>query len=170
MIGFLLIGGIGFLLLLFSFFTGGDVEVDHDVMVEADAGDGPGIFSFLTVACFMMGFGGIGAIGMYYDFDSPASTGFGVVAGIVAGAGGLFFMRMLYGQQASSTITTENLVGNVAVVTMAIPANGAGKISCFTRGQSIELIATATQSIAQGERVKITQKLADKYLVKKETN
>jgi hypothetical protein len=124
---------VGFLFLLISlvfgeifehFDFGGDV--DHDL-----GHGGPGFFSARGIAVFTTAFGGFGAIGIYRDFGVFVSSFFGFAGGLVMAGLVYTFARFLYGQQASSTVTSTDLVGRTAHVSVAIPARGIGQIRCL---------------------------------------
>src|SRR5918996_5604248 len=101
------IAAVGFLFLLIMLFVGelfgGDHEIGaHDVSVEhgdVDAG-GPSIFSARIMSAFVTAFGVGGVVARYYNLSHPASSGIGVVSGLVLSTIVYQFARFLFSQQA----------------------------------------------------------------------
>jgi hypothetical protein len=147
---FLAIGAIGFLFVLISFLFGEIFEsldfghdFDHDV-----AHEGPGIFSARVISIFITAFGGFGAIAVSKGVGTLASSVIGLGGGIALGALVYFFARFLYSQQASSDITTEDLIGRTAQVVIAIPAGDAGQVRCIVGESMIDKIARSRDGSA----------------------
>lgn len=138
---FLAIGAIGFLFVLISFlfgeiFEGLGLDFHHDLSHE-----GPGIFSARVISIFVTAFGGFGAIAVSEGLGPLASSIIGLGGGGVLGALVYFFARFLYSQQASSDITTEDLIGRTAQVVIGIPAGDAGQVRCIVGESMIDKIA-----------------------------
>jgi membrane protein implicated in regulation of membrane protease activity len=158
------IGLVGFLFLLVMLFAGefgGDHDnAGHDVSVDhGDAGHGgPGIFSARIMASFLTAFGVGGIVGRYYGLSHPASSGLGVVCGIVMSAIVYQFAKLLYSQQASSEVRMASLVGKSAEVTVAIAQGGLGQVSLTVGGERSEHIARSADghAISRGTAVVIT--------------
>ncbi len=160
------IGAFGFLFLLIMLFVGelfgGDHEVGaHDVSVEhgdADQGGGPSVFSARIMASFLTAFGVGGVVARYYKLSHPASSGVGVVSGIVLAAVVYQFARILYSQQASSEVRMTSLVGKSAEVTVAIPEGGVGQIALTFGGERTEQIARSEdgRAVPRGTEVVIS--------------
>src|SRR5262245_34110000 len=130
MLIYVAIGAFGFLFLMILLVMGDAAGGDHDVGGHDAAGHGdadhsrPGIFSARIMASFLTAFGVGGIVGRYYQLSHPASSGIGIAAGIVMSAVVYQFARVLYSQQASSTVRVAGLVGRSAEVSVAIPAGG----------------------------------------------
>jgi membrane protein implicated in regulation of membrane protease activity len=131
---FLGIAALGFLFLLVSLVFG---EIfDHvDFAHDFDHG-GPGVLSPRVVSVFMTAFGGFGAIGTYLGYGVFPSSFFGLAGGVALATVIYLFARFLYSQQASSMVTTSDLVGCTAQVTVGIPMDGSGRVRCLI-GESI---------------------------------
>ena len=147
---FLGITAIGFLFLLVSLVFGEIFEhfdfagdVDHDI-----GHGGPGFFSARGIAVFITAFGGFGAIGVYRGFGVFASSFFGFAGGMVMAGLVYTFARFLYGQQASSSITSSELVGRSAQVSVSIPANGIGQVRCLVGESIVDKIARSRDGTA----------------------
>jgi membrane protein implicated in regulation of membrane protease activity len=136
---FLGIAALGFLFLLVSLVFG---EIfDHvDFAHDFDHG-GPGVLSPRIVSVFMTAFGGFGAIGMYMDYGVFPSSFLGLGGGVSLAAVIYAFARFLYSQQASSTVTTSDLVGRTAQVTVGIPSDGSGQVRCLVGESMVDKIA-----------------------------
>ena len=147
MIIYISIAAFGFLMLLVMLFVGELFGGDHDLGHEIAAGHldsdhgGPSIFSVRIMGAFLTAFGVGGVVGRYYQLSHPASSGIGVVTGVVM-AGLVFqFAKVLYSQQASSEIRMGGLIGQTAEVSVAIPAGGLGQVSVSSAGARSEHVA-----------------------------
>lgn len=170
---YLTIAGVGFLLLALSAIFGGehsfgdhDVAVEHDVAhdighevghhdVHGDTEGGPSIFSMRMLALFMACFGALGAIADRTGVSGLFSPFIGLLGGVPLTAVGYWIMRLFYSQQASSTVTTRDLLAQYGQVTVPIPPAGVGQISLETKGQRIYQLARTKGSneIPVGMRV-----------------
>src|SRR5512144_1943021 len=144
----------GFLLLLVMLVAGEVVGGDHDIGAHDSAvehGDfehagGPSVFSLRIMSSFLTAFGVGGVIARYYNLSHPASSGVGVVAGIVMSSVVYQFARILYSQQASTEVH------------IAIPAGGVGQVMLTMGGERTDQIARAAdgRALARGTEVVIT--------------
>ena len=98
----------------------------------------------------------------------PAS-GVGFLTGLVFGGAIYMFAQFLYGQQASSEVRANDLVGQVARVVVAIPAGGVGQIRCRVGEELIDKIARTSDGIAVAENqsVQVEEVLGETVIVKK---
>jgi membrane protein implicated in regulation of membrane protease activity len=169
------IAAFGFLILLAMLLVGevfgGDHEVGaHDISVEhgdADHGGGPSVFSVRIMAAFVSAFGVGGVVARYYRLSHPASSGVGIVSGIVMAAVVYQFAKFLYSQQASSEVRMTSLVGQPAEVSVAIPQGGVGQVALTVAGERSEHIARAAdgQAVPRGAAVVIIRLLGDSVVV-----
>src|SRR5262245_2843303 len=174
MLIYVAIGAFGFLFLMILLVMGDAAGGDHDVGGH-DAGgghadvdhSGPGIFSARIMASFLTAFGVGGIVGRYYQLSHPAASGIGVAAGIVMSAVVYQFARVLYSQQASSTVRVATLVGRSAEVSVAIPAHGVGQVALLAGGERVAPIAgtVAGAAIARGTEVIVTALRGDSLVV-----
>ncbi|HET9533531.1 MAG TPA: hypothetical protein VFQ92_24470 [Blastocatellia bacterium] len=166
---FLAIGAIGFLFLLVTLVFGEifeHFEFDHDI--DHDIGhDGPSFFNTKVISVFITAFGGFGAIGIYQGLGVFASTALGLAGGVTLGAAVYFFARLLYSQQATSVITSSDLVGLTAQVTVAIPNNGFGQVRCLVGESMVEKIARSREGfeIPYNSLVRIEEITGDGVIV-----
>ena len=147
-------------MLLVGELFGGDHELSHEMVAghDVDHGGGPSIFSTRIMASFLTAFGVGGVVGRYYGFSHPASSGIGVVCGLVMSSVVYQFAKILYSQQASSELHMSGLVGKAAEVSVGIPAGGVGQIVISSGGERTEHIARAAdrKAIGRGAAVVIT--------------
>lgn len=166
---FLGIAAVGFLFLLVSLVFGEifeHIDFDHDVDTDLGHG-GPGLFSPRVVAVFITAFGGVGAIGVQQGYGVFTSSAFGTAAGFFLGGLVYAFARFLYSQQASSTVSTSDLVGRAAQVSVGIPANGFGQVRCLVGETIIDKIARSNdgREIANNSLVRIEQVVGEAVVV-----
>jgi membrane protein implicated in regulation of membrane protease activity len=166
---FLGIAAVGFLFLLLSLFFGGlfehfDGGLDHDM----DHG-GPGFFSTRVISVFVTAFGGFGAIATHYGFGPFPASAMGAFGGVVLATPIYLFARFLYGQQATSELRSQDLVGLTGRVVVTIPAGGVGQIRCRVGEELVDKIARAQgpEAIAENVSVVVDQVDGETVVVKK---
>lgn len=164
---FLAIAAVGFLFLLISLFFGGifdhfEVGLDHDV----DHG-GPGFFSTRVISVFVTAFGAFGAIATHYNLDPLPASGIGFAGGLILATPIVVFARFLYSQQATSESRSADLVGQIARVTVAIPAGGIGQIRCRVGEELIDKVARTRQGepIPENVSVRVEEVLGETVIV-----
>ncbi|MBI3335631.1 MAG: hypothetical protein HY001_03990 [Candidatus Portnoybacteria bacterium] len=180
MLVFVTIAFAGFTILVMALLFGGDHDFgDHEVSFEHDfdheAGHehetdthGPSPFSVRVISLFATAFGASGAIASYCGYSTMGSSLIGVMSGFVIGGMGWQFMRLLWSQQASSTVSQNEMVGQVAEVTTPIPSSGVGEVSFLVRGQRFYRSARSEVglSIEGGKTVKIVAFPSDVAVVR----
>jgi membrane protein implicated in regulation of membrane protease activity len=171
---FLAIASVGFVFLVISLVFGEVFEhfdFAHDLGHDLGHG-GPGFFSVQGIAVFITAFGAVGAIGTYLGYGVFPSSGFGFVSGIVLATLVYFFASFLYGQQASSTTTSAELVGRTAQVSVGIPDNGVGQVRCLVGETMVDKIARSRSgnAIAHNSLVKIEDIVGESVIVSPMTN
>jgi|SRR5688572_11533039 len=164
---FLAIAGVGFLFLLIALLFG---ELFDHIGVDADHGfdhSGPSFLSVRGISVFVTAFGGIGAIGVRYGLSTAGAS----VAGV---AGGFFFAwiiylfaKFLYGQQATSSLSDADMLGQNCRVTVAIPAGGLGQVRCRVGDELVDRIARSRsgEAIAENAPVRIEEVLGETVVV-----
>jgi len=167
--GFLCIAAAGFIFLLVSFFLG-DLfdQIDLDIELDVDGGmDEMGWFDSRVVSIFATAFGGIGAIGMLVGQGAIVSSLMGLAGGLVLGSIVLFFGRLLYKQQASSSVSAQQLIGRIADVIVTIRPGGIGQISCRFGEERVEKLARSHDNteIKAGSKVVIEDVAEDAVIV-----
>jgi membrane protein implicated in regulation of membrane protease activity len=166
---FLAIATVGFLFLLISLIFGEifeHFEFAHDLGHDLGHG-GPSLFSVRGMAIFVTAFGGVGAIATYRGYGVFPSSFFGFTAGIALATLVYLFARFLYGQQASSTITSADLVGRTAQVSVGIPENGVGQVRCLVGEIMVDKLARSRDgnSIGPSSLVKIEEIVGESVIV-----
>lgn len=164
---FLIIGGIGFVFLLASLVLGDIFDIFGG---DAGLGSADADFGFLdsrVIAVFITAFGGFGAIAVQMGFGAAASSGFGLFGGVVFAAVVSLFGKFLIGQQASSSVTDDDLIGKTAQVAVAIKPGEIGQISVRIGDERVEKIARsgADEEIKAGTLVKIAAIAGDSVIV-----
>jgi membrane-bound ClpP family serine protease len=165
-LGMLVLGAIalfGVILLVGGSLTGHDhdVHLDHDTHSDhghdADHGEPTvSIFSLKVIGTFLMAFGAAGAIAGYNGAGTLASSLCGLAAGV--GLGGIMYgiLWFMYGQQATSLIDAQSLVGQQAVVTVGIDKGSCGQVEVTLAGQRrTYLAASAGGAIPRGRTVEV---------------
>ncbi len=158
---FLTLAVIGLLLLLVTAFSG------HHMDLHADVDHGGGFLSVRAMAVFFTAFGTIGAIARHYGMVMGWSSVWGLVSGVALVGLYVGSMELVKSQQASSLIAEADLLGLTARVTVAIPADGIGEVSCTVKGQTARRMAHSRtgQPIAEGHMVRVAELQGDVCLV-----
>jgi hypothetical protein len=148
----------------------GDLHVDTDTVVHAagDLGDhthhvldSGGVpfrpWSIVTICMFATAFGGVGYLGKNtWELETwqhlAAATG---IATVLAWLTMTFFNWALRKTQMSSAPRPEELRGVEAVVDVAIPANGLGRIIYILRGARFSAPARDASGFAHAEKSKV---------------
>lgn len=169
---FAFIAGVGFVFLLISLVFGEIFDLfdhDHDFGHDGDHG-GPGFFSTRVLSVFVTAFGGFGAIGTQYGLSPMTASGVGFGGGVVLGGLVYAFGRYLWAQQSATEVRTQDLVGQTARVTVAIPAGGLGQVRCRIGEQLVDKIARShdNEAIAENATVKIEEILGETVTVRRQ--
>ncbi|MBX3268385.1 MAG: NfeD family protein [Acidobacteria bacterium] len=167
---FAIIGGVGFVFLLASLILGDIFEMFGG---EADlGGEGTdfGLFDSRVIAVFITAFGGFGTIAAWSGYGAVASSFAGLFGGLVFGGVVSAFGRFLVGQQASSTVTDDALIGKTAQVTVAIKPGSVGQITARVGDERVERLARASADaeITAGSLVTIKSIAGDSVIVSPE--
>ena len=148
---FLVIGGIGVVLLLVSL-VGGDVLDGVDL--------GGDLFSGAALAGFLGAFGFAGALAAGATDD----TGIGIVVGLVSGVvvGGLvgYATARLRRGGDEATVRSSDLPGQHGTVISAIPEGGLGEVSIVVAGHITKLNARAATALPSGSPVTVSAVLS----------
>lgn len=162
MLVFVSLAAIGLLLTAVSAFLGHDFEAHPELEVG-----GVGFFSLRAMAIFLLTFGTIGALARWLEKPPITSSLWGLLAGVGTYALYVVAMQLIRSQQASSLIEDRELVGLTGMVTVAIPADGVGEVTCRLKSQTTRRMARAAlrQPIAEGALVRISEQHGDVLLV-----
>lgn len=126
---------------------------------DADLGDGA--FSVTTLAAFvsLFGFGGFLALSM--GANDFVSTVIGIGVGLLAALVSVLIMKALKASQSSDSISTSEILGQKASVSLVIREGRAGEISFLKHGHMQYFTAYADNAIPQGADVIITSILSN---------
>ena len=164
---FAIIGGIGFLFLLISLVVGDVFEAVGFDLDGGATGTDFGLLDSRVIAVFLTAFGGFGVIAAQTGFGAVGSSIAGLLGGIVFAGVVSIFGRFLIGQQASSSVSDETLLGRTAQVTVAIKSGAVGQITAKVGDERVERIARAKDGneIAVGTIVKVDAVIGDSIIV-----
>ncbi len=169
---FLSIAGIGFFFLLISLIFGEifdffhfDADMDHGL----DHG-GPSFFSTRVLSVFITAFGGVGAIGVRYGMSVGVASLLGLGSGAALGSLIYWFARFLYGQQASSDMSSRDMVGQTGRVVIGIPAGGVGQVRLQIGETLVDKIARAQdgQPIPENAVARVEDILGETLVVRRQ--
>lgn len=138
---FLIIGGVGLLLLVITLLLGDLVDGIVD-------GFGPDWLSGTAVAAFLAAVGFGGALGLQAGLSTGAATAVGVGAGAGAGLLAGLLTRSLTREDDRSTPRSSNLVGVTATVVSDVPPDGYGTVSLVVAGHPTRLNARTAGDVA----------------------
>lgn len=158
MTAFLVIGGLGIVLLVVALLAG--EVLDGFLNIDAVAGLDSDIFSTAGVAGLLGGFGFAGAIGLGLTDLMWVAILLGAVVGIGLAWGAGKLTGILRRQEADPVPTTGSLIGLAAHVVTAIPADGYGQVRVSAHGHTHTLNARCDQDVSTGQQVWIIQVLS----------
>lgn len=164
---FLGIAALGFLFLLLSLVVG-DIFDSFGFETGLDGGaDGHGMLDSRVISVFVTAFGGCGAIAIQMGLSIVASSLVGLGGGIFLGGIVSLFGRFLYKQQATSSVTTSQLIGRPAQVTVSIAPGSLGQVSCRIGEERVEKLARARdgREIKVGSTVRVEEVAGDSLIV-----
>lgn len=138
----MIVGGLGFVLFIFSLFSGLDHDIDHDGSIGGDISsddlghvDGASLFSYRTIVTFMATFGASGAIAQYSGLGFMPSAIVGVFSGVLFALFAWWLMNVAFKQQASSLVTSADLIGKTGIVNVPMLGGNLGEVSLEVKGQ-----------------------------------
>ena len=151
MLLFLVVGGLGLLLLLAGLLLGDLLDGGLDAL---GAGDGvtPAIGAALAA------FGLFGALLVGPTGTTVAVLG-GLAGALVLGVAALFLARALIGADTGA-VRSGDLVGVFGTVITRIPANGMGEVVLPQAGSRVKLAARSHESVPAGAPVYVTEVLS----------
>lgn len=153
MTAFLVIGGIGVVLLFVSLVAG-------DLLEGVFGGLGGDLLSGAALSAFVGAFGFAAALAYGASDSTGIAVVVGVVAGLLIGAFASWFSLRLRQGGDESTVRTSELTGRVATVLTAIPAEGYGEVVIVAAGHRTKLNAKSIAPVDAGTKVTITSVLS----------
>lgn len=163
---FLVIGGLGVLVLAMGLLGGELLHVGHPDV------DGP--VSLEAVAGFAGAFGFAGAIASeLLDAGTPvailAAAAAGVAAAVPTAYLTLRLSRAVRDMRTDATPTRADLIGTLGVVVTPIIAGGYGEVRVRVGGQPVKLNARAATPIALGAQIFVIETLSETSVVVEQT-
>jgi membrane protein implicated in regulation of membrane protease activity len=162
---FLVIGGIGVLVLAVSLLGGEFLHFGHV--------DGGGPWSVEAISGFAGAFGFAGAIANELLGGVASAAALAVTAGVVAAVPTAYLAmrlsRLARNMRTDATPTRADLVGTLGVVVTPIPAQGYGEVRVRLGGQPVKLNARADQPIPTGTEIFVVDAPSDTSVVVEET-
>lgn len=170
---FLLIAGAGFIFLvlaflfsdLFEHFGSGSAGLGTG---HVDVGtDGIAVLDSRVLSIFVTAFGCFGALGVQLGLNTTLSAVLGLAGGFALGALVFYFGKLLYHQQASSSVSAHELIGRLAEVTVTIQPGTVGRISCRVGEERVEKLARSRDEteIKIGTAVRIEEVAGEAVIV-----
>jgi hypothetical protein len=132
-----------------------------------DVGDTGGVVNLQTAAAFLAGFGAVAwLLAAYFDLPSLLAAVGGLAGGLPLAAAIAFMTRVFMRQAVTSGFALSDMVGNDALVVLAIPETGVGRIQ-FERGGGSHTVTarSAAGSIPRGAIVRIRSVVAGECVV-----
>ncbi|MFF5231169.1 NfeD family protein [Dactylosporangium sp. NPDC000521] len=162
---FLIVGGLGILVLALSLLLGDLFHFDVD---HPDAG---GLFSLPAIAGFIGAFGFGAAI--VSALGVPGGSAVAALGGLVAAVPTAWFAtrlaRMAMNMRTDATPTQRDMIGTTGVIVTPITANGFGEVRISLGGQPVKLSARADHPIALGTRVLVVEATSSTSVIVEET-
>lgn len=155
MVAFLLIGGLGIVLLLVSLLIGEFLDGMFD-------GIGGEWFSGAAVAGFLGAFGFAGALADNASSSTAVGIVVGILAGVAIGAGVGVLTARLRADDDTSTVRSTNMVGVHGTVIFAVPAEAAGygEVSVVVAGHITKLNARSAEALPAGTAITVSAVLS----------
>jgi len=154
MTGFLVIGAVGIVMLLFSLIIGEHVHGIFDALGGGDWFTGSSLAAFLGA----LGFGG--AIVQQLTGSTVLAVVGGILLGVIFGgliAYGMIKLRLI---DTGGAVTTNDLMDAPGVVLSDIPALGFGEVRVTRQGQMMKLNAKSAIPISTGTQVTVINVLS----------
>lgn len=153
---FLIIGGIGLVILVVALLLGDflDLSVPFDGMLDND------VFSIATISAFIGAFGFGGAIAQQIFGTLWLAVPVAVVMGVLFSWFTIWLTRTLKNSATGTSVNTRSLVGREARVVTAVPADGYGQVSLSVNGHRTMYSARAAAAVEAGTSVWISNVLS----------
>lgn len=125
-----------------------DADVDTDLHAGSAAAGGVGLVDLLSVRflfLFAAFFGLTGTLMNLADSGEPFTAIASIVTGLAAGLGGNYFIKTVGYRSVSSEVTSIDLIGSSAQVTIPFSTGERGKIKMISGGRQVSLVAEPLQ-------------------------
>jgi membrane-bound ClpP family serine protease len=168
--GFIVIALVGLFFLVVSALFG-DHDADHSLETahEVSFAEHPSPFSLRVISIFLTAFGSVGAMARIYGAGYTVSVASGIGAGLVVGFAAYKLISLFMGQQSSSLIEADELLGAVGQVSVGIPEGGVGQINVVVKEKRLYPMARAVSAgaIGEGEQVRIVRSQGNTVFVER---
>lgn len=143
----------------------GGIEMGHESEISA--------LNIRTILAFTGFFGGIGWVSKYYGASDALAITIAVASGVIAFYLAWKFTLLVEGGTGSTYILTEELIGQIATVIVAVNPNKIGEVSLTVRDRTVRLLVRSNESeiIPRGATVQITKRSDEgrEYIVQPDT-
>lgn len=161
---FLVLGGLGVLLLMAT------LLLDDHIDGLTDALGGGDWFTGMAVAGFLGALGFVGALVLSLTQSDVLGWVCGIVAGVALGVVVGWVTARLRGSGAGSVPSADQLVGITAVVATPIPADGFGSVRLRHGGHLTTMNARCDVPIATGETVWVVESISPSAVLVRPTH
>ncbi len=161
---FLVLGGLGVLLLVATLLLDDYIDGITDVLGGGDW------FTGMAVAGFLGALGFVGALVLGVTDNSTLGWVSGIVAGLALGALVGWITARLRGSGAGSVPVAGQLVGITAVVATPIPAGGFGSVRLRHGGHLTTLNARCDVPVDAGETVWVVESISPSAVLVRPTH
>jgi membrane protein implicated in regulation of membrane protease activity len=160
---------------LFGGDTGGDVHLDTSHVDTSSSGGGhdgimfSDVLTLRTLLMFGVGFGAAGAIATNMGYGPGMASVGGLEGGCLIAALGVWFYRIIHGQQGNTAPRLDMLSGKRAMVVTDIPESGQGEVTTTNEfGTTVTLPAQSPEGrIKLGSTVEIVAVVGNTATVKR---
>ncbi|MGE3960500.1 MAG: hypothetical protein AB7F65_02310 [Dehalococcoidia bacterium] len=163
---FALIALLAAVILVVTYLVGEVFDVASDIGNFEDPS--AGLLNVQTVSAFLAGFGATGwLLAGYFDVPSLAAAGGGIAGGLPMGGVVFWMTRQFVKNEVSTSFTLDDLVGVEAIVTLAVPASGAGRVQFSRAGGTHTAVARSAsgEPIREGQVVVVRRVVGGTLLV-----
>ncbi|WP_238009596.1 NfeD family protein [Dactylosporangium sp. AC04546] len=158
---FLVIGGVGIVVLALSLLIGDVFHLGHP--------DAAGPFSIPAVAGFIGAFGFSAAIVAGFTDSKSLPALVGAIAALPTAWLATRFARMAINMRTDATPTQQDMVGTTGVVVTPITEGGYGEVRVSLGGQPVKLSARAEKPIPLGARIFVIEATSSTSVIVEET-
>lgn len=158
MTGFLIIGGVGLVMLLVSLIFGEILDGVEGVFDGLEFGFDD--FSTAAIGGFIGAFGFSGAIFLQLIDSVLLASVFGLVVGVLVAMSVVWLTRKLKFGRTAANISNSSMLGVDGRVISAIPKDGYGEVKMTVSGHILKLNAKASCPIPEGTRVWVSEVLS----------